>query len=115
MKSGRIVGTVNDNWYKWKISVHDLENDSVHIDKYFSLKHFNDTHGTQFNSDHVQKLRKLRVKLGDYEMEEVKEAKLKTPCSVLAKIGHMRFDNIREPVLYERTVIRSKKLIIQTN
>ena len=113
MKGGRVVGTVNDNWYKWEISVNDLENDTVNTSKYFSLKHFNDTNKTHFNSDHVQKLRKLRVKLGDYEMEEVKQARLKTPCSVLAKIGHMRFDNIREPVLYERTVIRTKKLIIQ--
>ena len=106
MKGGRQVGSVNDNWYKWEISVHDIENDSVNTDKYFSLKHFNDTHGTCFNSDHVQKLRKLRVKLGEYSMEEVKEARLKTPYSVLAKIGHMRFDNIREPVLYERTIIK---------
>ena len=106
MKGGRIVGTFNENWYKWEISVNDLENDSVNTDKYFSLKHFNDTHGTRFNSDHVQKLRKLRVKLGEYTMEDVKQARLKTPCSVLAKIGHMRFDNIREPVIYEMTIIK---------
>ena len=103
---GRTVGSFTDNFYKWQISVHDLDNDSVHTAKYFSIKHFNDTHGTHFNSDHLQKLRKLRFKLGEYTMEDVKQARLKTPHSVLAKIGYMRFDKIREEVLYERTVIK---------
>ena len=103
---GRTIGSITDNFYKWEISVHDLDNDSVHTDKYFSIKHFNDTHGTHFNSDHLQKLRKLRLKLGEYTMEDVKQARLKTPHSVLAKIGYMRFDKIREPVIYERTIIK---------
>ena len=100
---GRVAGAVTENFYKWKISVYDLESDTIHTDKYFSIKHFNDTHGTKHNSDHVQKLKKLREKIGDYTMDDVKNARIKTPCSNLAKLGHIKFEKIREPVLYEIT------------
>ena len=100
---GRIVGSVNEHFYKWRISIYNLDNDTIHIDKYFSIKHFNDTHGTNYNSDHVQKLTKLRSNIGDYTMDDVKKARLTTPGSVLAKIGNMKFCKIREPVIYEVT------------
>jgi hypothetical protein len=102
---GRIVGSVNEHFYKWRISIYNLDNDTIHIDKYFSIKHFNDTHGTKHNSDHLQKLRKLREKLGDYTIDDVKNAKIKTPFSNLAKLGHLKFEKIREPVIYSRIVM----------
>jgi hypothetical protein len=100
---GRTVGGSNDSFYKWQISMYDFETDTTQTSKYFSIKHFNDTHGTNYNSDHVQKLTKLRSNIGDYTMDDVKKARLTTPGSVLAKIGNMKFCKIREPVIYEVT------------
>ena len=101
---GRITNGPNDNWYKWRISVYDVKTSNTHTDVYYSIKHFNDVNGTNYNADHVQKLRKLREKIGDYTMEDVIEA---SPYSVLGKFGHLKFEKIREPVKYEIT----KKLI----
>lgn len=101
MKGGRIVGASTLNWYKWKISVYDLETDIETIGRYFSIKHFNDMHGTNYTSDTVQKINKLHIKFGDYSINDIKQAKIKTPCSVLANFGHLTFEKIREPVVYE--------------
>jgi len=102
---GRIINIPNDNWYKWRISVYDAKTNTTHTDRYFSIKHFNNVHGTNYNSDHVQKLRKLQEKIGDYTMENVSDA---SPHSVLGKFGHLKFEKIREPVQYEitKTLIR---------
>lgn len=100
---GRLTGGLNESFYKWQISVYDLETDTTQTSKYFSIRHFNDTHGTNYNSDHVQKLNKLRANIGDYTMDDVRNARLTTPSSVLAKYGNLRFCKIREPVIYEVT------------
>ena len=111
MKGGRIVGASTLNWYKWKISVYDLETDIETIGRYFSIKHFNDIHRTNYTANHVQKLKKIRNKLGDYTMDDVRKAAIKTPFSVLAKFGHIRFEKIREPVIYETIITRTRKRI----
>jgi hypothetical protein len=100
MVQGRICGGRNDNYFKWKITVHDTETDSKQTAKYFSLRHFNDVHQTNHTPDTVQKLKKLKEKIGDYTMDDVRAA---TKGSVLAKFGHLHFEKIREPVKYEIT------------
>ena len=109
MVSGRTCGSITENWYKWKISVIDLETNIETTDRYFSIKHFNDIHDTKYTADHVQKLKKLRNKLGDYTMDDVRKAAIKTPFSILAKFGNLRFDKIREPVIYETIITRTRK------
>tara|TARA_R110000787_G_scaffold283777_1_gene396871 strand:+ start:79 stop:405 length:327 start_codon:yes stop_codon:yes gene_type:complete len=100
---GRVVGAFTQNFYHWNISIYDLERDTIHTDKYFSIKHFNDIHGTNYNSDHIQKMKKLLEKIGNFTMDDVRDAKIKTPFSNLAKLGHLKFERIREPVIYEIT------------
>mgnify|MGYP003645140598 FL=1 len=90
------LGVPNESFYKWKITIYDLETDTEKIDKYFSIKHFNEVHNTDFNADHVQKLKKLKEKYGgDYSMDDVRNA---TPKSVLRQIGHIKFEKIKEPL-----------------
>lgn len=93
------MGTLNETSYKWKISVYDLKTDTEHVDKYFSINHFNTVQGTHYTPDSVQKLKKLRAKLGDYTMDDVRKA---NRGSVLAKYGHLKFEKINEP-LYQVT------------
>ena len=111
MVQGRTIGSITENWYKWEISVYDLETNIESTDRYFSIKHFNDIHKTNYTADHVQKLKKLRNKLGDYTMDDVRKASIKTPFSVLAKFGHLKFEKIREPVIYETIITRTRKRI----
>jgi hypothetical protein len=98
---GRLLGASTLNWYKWKISVYDLETDLETTGRYFSIKHFNDIHGENYTSDTVAKVNKLHIKFGDYSMNDVKKSRIKTPCSVLSNFGHLKFEKIREPVIYE--------------
>ena len=102
MVQGRVSGGMNDGYFKWQITVHDIETDTKHTAKYFSLRHFNEIHQTHYTADHVQKLKKLKEKIGDFTMEDVRRA---TKGSVLAKFGHLNFEKIREQVKYERVMV----------
>ena len=105
------IGVPNESFYKWKISVYDLETDTETTDKYFSIKHFNDTHGTSYNADHIQKLKKLRAKLGDYTMDDVRNANTR---SVLRNFGHLRFEKIKEPLYYIKYKTIKEKILIES-
>jgi hypothetical protein len=104
MVQGRVAGGKNDNYFKWQITVHDKETDNKHTGKYFSLRHFNEIHDTHYTTDTVQKLKKIKEKMGAYTMDDVSKA---TKGSVLAKFGHLEFEKIREPVKYERVMVCS--------
>ena len=97
---GKTFGAICENYYKWKITVYDVQNDTSFTDKYFSIKHFNEANGTNYNSDHLQKIKKL----GDYTLEDVKKAKA---SSCLGKYGHLNFEKIREKICYERRIVKT--------
>lgn len=112
MGKGKTFGAFSENCYKWEISVIDLETNIETTDRYFSIKHFNDLHDTKYTSDTVQKMRKLREKMGSIiRIEDIKSAQKRIPCSVLAKYGHIKFLPINEPVIYELVSSKSHRIV----
>ena len=101
------TGVLNENSYKWLITICDKETGEENVDKYFSLTHFNTVNGTKCTPDTVQKLKKLRAKLGDYTIDEVRNA---NRGSVLAKHGHLKFEKINEPLYH----CQKKYIVIRT-
>ena len=96
MPRGKTVGAKTTSCYKWKISVIDLDTNIQTTDKYYTISHFNDIHKTNYSADTVQKLKKLHIKIGDYTIDDIKNAIKKKPCSVLAQYGHLNFVNIKD-------------------
>lgn len=111
MGKGKTFGAFSENCYKWEISVIDLETNIETTDRYFSIKHFNDLHNTKYTSDTVQKLRKLREKMGSIRIEDIKNAQKRIPCSVLAKYGHLHFISINKPIIYELVSSKTHRTI----
>jgi len=100
---GRTFGSENYLTYTWKITKYDLENNTEHIGKYFSLKHFNEVNNTKITFSHLQTMRKLGTVGIDFTLEEVKNAK---PSSSLYKWGRYNVIQIKEPVMTRIVVNR---------
>ena len=108
---GKTFGAFSESSYRWEISVIDIETNIETTDRYFSIKHFNDIHNTKYTSDTVQKLRKLREKMGNIRIDDIKSARKRIPCSVLANYGHIKFVPINEPIIYELVSAKSHRTV----
>ena len=93
---GRPRGIMNDKVYHWKVTTLDKETGETSVAKYCSINEFNLYTGYKFTADHIYKMRKLTE-------EDIAKARANPqPRSFACMYGHLTFEKIREPVLYER-------------
>jgi len=99
---GRSVGSKCWRTYKWQITIHDLETGTSQVGKYITLEDFYNKQHIYLTTHTVKKLKNIREKLGDYSMDDVRNA---NPFSVLAKYGHLKIEKIHEPVNYTWRIV----------
>ena len=93
---GRPLGKMNDMVYHWKVTTLDKETGEISVDKYCSINEFNKKTGYKFTADHIYKIKKLTQEDIQKALENPK------PRCFASMYGHLTFEKIKEPVIYER-------------
>ena len=93
---GRPLGVMNNQVYHWKVTTLDKETGDASVAKYCSINEFNKYTGYKFTADNIYKMRKLTKEDIDKAMANPK------PRCFASMYGHLTFEKIKEPVIYQK-------------